>query len=389
MFSKTELDFIEKNLEGNPIELSLAYAKKSDLDYKRLIEQVACRKKAKTKLPELFENKDIVFPPLTNLEQTSSEITAKYKSELARGKSAADLTGGFGIDTIYLSDKFDNFTYVEPNSSLSDIVKENFKVLSLPIECENARAEDFLAKTSHLDFVYLDPSRKNESGKKVVFLEDYSPNVVEMEDVILDKADYALIKTSPLLDIKDTVSKLKNVIEIHIIAVNNDLKEVLYLLQNDRKTNDIIFTCVNFKKNNIVQKEVFTIQEIEYSFPTYSEPLKYLYEPNSAMMKSGGFNLFSHGYRINKLHNNSHLYTSDALRNDFAGRIFEIVKVHNYNKKELSIYEKANITTRNFPDSVEQIRKSTKIKDGGDAYLFATTDINDKLIIIACKKIES
>ena len=388
MFTPKEFTFILENLDKDPYELALKYAKKKDLDYSKMIDQIKARKKAAHKLPELFSKEYIVYPPTKNLEQSSSEITAKYKSEILTGKKGADLTGGFGIDTIYLAKNFEAFSYVEPSSNLVEIAKHNFQILDLKIDVYQESAESFINKSAFLDSVYIDPSRRNLKGEKVVFLEDYSPNIVELQDILLTKAENILIKTSPLLDIKNTMLKLKSLVEIHIISIKNEVKEVLYLLKPNQTSKEVKFYTTNFTSPSSHQIFNFYYKDLENSSAEYSLPQKYIYEPNNAIMKSGAFQLLSAHFKLKKLHKNSHIYTSDTILNEFPGRVFELKKTHSYSKKELKEYKKANITIRNFPESVSQIRKKHKILEGGEIYLFGTTDINDKPIILACTKID-
>lgn len=383
--TEEEKAFIAQHLQDDVRELALKFAGKSPLPYRFLIQQIAARQKAVVKLPTLAANPEILFPPLQNLEQTSSEITADYKSTLISSETGADLTGGFGIDTIAFAKRCTSFHYIEPNAELAELSSYNFNLLALPITVHQQPCEVFLAQhTSPLDFIYLDPSRKDANKQKVVFLEDYSPNVLEIKDDLLRLSEAILIKTAPLLDITDTIRKLESVSEVHIVAVKNEVKEVLYLLNKNKKTTTI--KTINF---TATENQTFDFEmNTETPQNTYALPQKYLYEPNAAIMKSGGFFKLGNALDLAKLHPNSHLFTSEILISTFPGRVFEIKAVLPYRKKEIQHMVKANITVRNFPDNVDTIRKKLKIKPGGEGYLFATTLIDDKPVLLECRKIE-
>ncbi|MGB0897381.1 MAG: THUMP-like domain-containing protein, partial [Flavobacteriaceae bacterium] len=352
-----------------------------------LAEQIIARQKCKNKLPLWYKSNEIYYPNKLNIEQTSSEKTAKYKAELVSGKHLIDLTGGFGIDSYYFSKKIDQVTHCEINPNLSEIVAHNYSKL----DCENintitADGIDFLNQNSTTyDWIYIDPSRRNDVKGKVFLLNDCLPNVPEHINVLFNKADNILIKTSPLLDIKNGIRELKYVKNIHVVAVQNDVKELLFTLEH-KYDGPIHIKTVNITKP--------TPQAFEFILDTpatvnYSNAKQYLYEPNAAILKSGGFNTIAQQFNLNKLHQHSHLYTSNELI-EFPGRRFEVVEALEYNKKTLKKRfknSKANITTRNFPKSVDIIKKELQIKDGGDVYLFFTTAPNSEKVVLQCNKI--
>ena len=350
-----------------------------------LIQQIESRNKIEKKLPTWFQTKNIFYPPKLNLEQTSSEITAKYKASIINGKTLADLTGGFGIDSYFFSEIFEEVQHFEINKSLSEIASYNFSVLQrINIKCI---AEDGLQQIQNkqYDVIYIDPSRRNDRKGKVFLLNDCLPNVPENLDLILNNCKHLLIKTSPMLDITVGLNELQYVSEIHIIAVNNEVKELLWLINKGFSKTPKIKT-VNFNKTS---NEKFDFVWGDESHSNFSSPLKYLYEPNAAVLKSGGFHLIPERYSVQKLHKNTHLYTSDELV-DFPGRKFIINATIPYSKKEIKKslqINKANITIRNFPESVSKIRKKFKISDGGDDYLFFTTSEGNQKIILACSKV--
>lgn len=356
---------------------------------KELIEQLEAKKKCKNKLPSWFNTPNIYYPNKLNIEQTSSEQTARYKSKLTHGKTLVDITGGFGVDSYFFSKQIDTVFHCEINSELSKIAKHNFKIFD-----QNNIAnipEDgiqFLKKNDQkFDWIYIDPSRRNNDKEKVFLLKDCLPNLPENLHVLFVKTKNILVKTSPLLDISQSIKELDFVKEIHVVAINNEVKELLYILEHGFKK-DITINAINLIRDQEVFFN-FSLQEEPSVVVTYNNPEKYLYEPNSAILKSGGFKSIAKAYGVKKLHQHSHLYTSEALI-DFPGRRFEIKTVLPYSKnalKELKI-TKANITTRNFPTSVVELRKKHKIKDGGDVYLFFTTNLDNKHIVIISKKVQ-
>ena len=381
-------EFININLNSDVNTLLLKGTRFDNVDTKEIIEQIEAKKRCEKKLPTWFTSKNIYYPNKLNIEQTSSETTAQFKSELISGQSIIDLTGGFGVDCFYFSKQFKTVAHCEINKTLSNIVKHNYIQLGVRnIKTIKADGIEYL-KTSgkKYDWIYVDPSRRHDSRGKVFFLNDCLPNIPEQLNLILKKTNNILIKTSPLLDISIGIGELKHVKTIHIAAVNNEVKELLWVLENG--FNDAVtIETVNIKKetNDYFKFSIENEKQIESK---YSKPLTYLYEPNSAILKSGAFHSISQQLNIFKIHKHSHLYTSNLL-NDFPGRIFKIESIVAYNKKELKKLgiKKANITTRNFPESVQNIRKKFNIKDGGSNYLFFTTDLNNNKIIISTIKI--
>lgn len=382
-------DYINHNLKSNIEQLIFKGSPFKEVSIQELANQIVAKQKSEKKLPAWFQTKNIYYPPKLSIEQTSSEITAEYKSKLIDGDSIIDITGGFGVDCYAFSKRFKKVVHCEINKELSEIVSYNYEQMGVSnIEIVATNGLEYLKSTSEkFDCIYIDPSRRNEKKGKVFLLSDCAPNVPENLDFLFEKSNTILIKNSPILDITSTISELKFVKEIHIIAINNEVKELLFLLKKDIKQSIEVITC-NFLK--IKTQEFRFVLGKDFCFE-YSLPLKYLYEPNAAILKSGGFNQVAGQQKVNKLQQHSHLYTSESLVKDFPGRIFKINNVFTYNKKRIKkqITEtKANITTRNFPKTVAQIRKETKLKDGGSAYLFFTTNLNNELIIIDCTKSE-
>ena len=381
-------EFINTNIDYNISELLLKGIPFKTIDSKLIIEQIDAKKRCKKKLPTWFDAENIYYPNKLNIEQTSSETTAKYKASLVSGNYLIDLTGGFGVDAYYFSKQIKNVSHCEINKELSELVEHNFEALNiLNIKCFNESGIEALKRLDQpFNWIYIDPSRRDNSKQKVFLLADCEPNIKTFQSLFLKYANNVMIKTSPLLDLSATLADLESVKEIHVVAVNNEVKELLWILERNFE-GAVIVKTVNLQKNNS-QHFDFNFKDEPEAQVNYSKPLTYLYEPNSAILKSGSFNSVSEILDINKLHKHSHLYTSEILL-DFPGRHFKIEKVLPFNKKILSNEKitKANITTRNFPLSVNDIRKKLKIKDGGNIYLFFTTDINNLKIIIICSKV--
>lgn len=389
LLQKEIQDFITKNLEKNVATLALQKNKFPNTDWTEILNQIAAKQKAKLKLPTWFFAENIIYPSKISIEQTSSEKTAEYKSQLVSGENLIDLTGGFGVDDYYFSKKVNQVTHCEINHELSEIVKHNFEQLSVSnIDCIAGDSLEILtALNKKFDWIYIDPSRRNDAKGKVFMLKDCLPNVPELLDSYFRYSSNIIIKTAPILDISAGLSELRNVSAIHIIALENEVKELLWILEKN-SSKPIRITTVNLSKNKPEEFSFELTNSVLVS--SYSLPKKYLFEPNSAIMKSGGFDVIPSYFNIEKLHQHSHLYTSENLIN-FPGRIFEIKKSISYSKSEMKQFlenQKANITTRNFPDSVEIIRKKWKIADGGNLYCFFTTDANNNKIVLLCDKLK-
>lgn len=379
--------FIENNIDSNITSLLLKGCAFPLVDTKEIIEQIEAKKKCKYKLPKWFQTENIYYPNKINIEQTSSEVTAKYKASLVEGNSIIDITGGFGVDCYYFSKQFKTVTHCELDSNLSRIVKYNYKQLGiLNIDVQHTDGITVLSNNSkQFDWVYADPSRRHDSKGKVFFLNDCLPNIPEHLDSIFKYSKNLMIKTSPLLDLSVGINELNFVKTIYVIALNNEAKELLWVLEKGYK-NKVTVKTVNITKGSYQIFNFFLEDEKKFE-PQYSNPLTYLYESNTAILKAGAFNAVAKSFNIFKLQKHSHLYTSIELI-DFPGRQFKIEKTIPYHVKTIKKLglKKANITTRNFPETVSQIRKKLEIKDGGNAYLFFTTDYNlNKIVIITSK----
>ncbi len=380
-------DFINKNLSTDISSLLLKHPKIEGVETKIVVEQIQAKLKSKKKLPTWFNTPNIYYPSKLNIEQTSSEKTAIYKSNLVQGNTLLDLTGGFGVDSYYFAKVFNKVIHCEINPELSQIAAHNFQTLKQDnIICKAVDGMEFLATSDKVDCIYLDPSRRDQTKKKVFLLRDCTPDITEIHTDLLSKASKVLVKVSPLVDISKAIQDVNQINEIHIVAVNNQVKEMLLLLTKD--TSNTLIKAVNIKEDTTEEFSFDYFMESE-SISNYTPPLTYLYEPNAAILKSGGFDTVSQYYNINKLHSSTHLYTSDQLI-DFPGRRFLIKQIIPYNKQGIKIlkgYTKANISIRNFPQSVDKLRLQLKIKDGGSDYIFFCTESNNAKIAIITVKV--
>ena len=379
--------FIRDNLNVDVPTLALRKAPVGT-DFSLALRQIEARQLLQKKVPEWSNNEDLLFPPHLSIEQCSSEATAHYKAKLLQGHSLADLTGGLGIDTYYLSRNFQQTDYVERQPELCDLAKHNFEVLKAHIKVRNETAEDYLVHCEPQDCFYLDPARRDTYGRKTVSIGDCTPDVLVLQDLLCQKADNVMVKLSPMLDISKAFEELKQVKEVHVLAVNNECKELVFLMRRGYLGQPMLFAA-NLLTNQPV--ESFTFSE-EHDCPLHLADHigQYLYEPNAALMKAGCYKLLAERYGVLKLHKNSHLYTSETLVSSFPGRIFIVEGSAVYNKKIkntfLSDLDKANLAVRNFPLSVDELRKTMKIKEGGETYLFATTLRNEEKVIVRTKK---
>ncbi len=387
ILNKDVQDFITNNLKSDIAKLIFKGSPFKDITIQELANQIIAKGKCEKKLPTWFNAPGIYFPNKLNIEQTSSEITAEYKANLIAGDSLIDLTGGFGVDAYYFATHFKKVTHCEINDTLSKIVNHNFTVLNKHnVETIATDGISYLAKQpKKYDWIFIDPSRRDAQRKKVFFLNQCLPDITEHVDLFFEYSSNILVKLSPLLDLSKTLNDLKYVKEIHCVAVKNEMKELLFVLEKNYNKSPKIIT-INFIYNEMY-KYVFQsnrITDIKYNFID-----NYLYEPNVAILKSGGFKHLSADFNLSKLHPNTHLFTSNKLI-DFPGRRFKVLEVLNFDKKTIKkIFHKtkANISCRNFPISVEDIRKKFKILEGGATYLFFTTNLENSLQVINCKKV--
>ena len=392
--NQATIDFIHEHAEADVRQLALQGTKNPEVDLSFALEQIAGRQKAKTKLPSWAAVDGIVYPPHLSMEQCSSEQTARYKALIAgKGALIVDLTAGFGVDMAFMSQGFQKAIYVERQAPLCAISSENFKLLGLNhIEVICADGIDYLHQLEHADLIFLDPARRDDHGARTYGIADCTPNVLELRDELFEKADRVMLKLSPMLDWRKAVEDLGHVNEVHIVSVDNECKELLLILSKEKKPLKLL--CVNndqvFEGDQGDWLNERSIAEIRVPVPMSSQA--YLFEPNASIMKAGCFTLLEQRFNVSQLDKNSHLFVSDHDISDFPGRRFTIEKTTSMNKRELKTalagIDKANITVRNFPLSVAELRKRLKLKDGGNLYLFATTLADGQHQLFLCRKTE-
>lgn len=338
---------------------------------------------AKHKFPTFYQTKGIYFPPSINLEQASSEATAQYKSSLVNGRKLIDLTAGLGIDSIAFSQSFDEVIHVEQNPELSEIVQHNVNTLGRNIKCFNGTFEEYFNQNpdEKYDVIYLDPARRNDAGRKFI-LEDLEPNILEYIPIFFEKSNQIIVKLSPLLDLSLTIQQIPSIKEIHLVALKNEVKDFLILLEKDFTTTNPKIVCVNLESNQDIFS--YNFEEESQTIAAFSSVKKYIYEPNVSILKAGAFKKIGATYGVYKLHQNTHLYTSDQFIENFPGRIFE-VNDHIKNPKKEIAKSKANLLVKNYPENIDLIKKKFKINDGGETTLIFTQSI-EGIHILRTKK---
>ncbi len=368
-------------------------------------DQISGRRKAKLKLPLWFATPNIIYPPSINIEQSSSEATARFKIKILKQNPnaalnrAADLTGGFAVDSFFLSSIFKEIDYIEPDENLFEITKHNLtilqeargKKLEARIHHHHTTAEKFLeAANGTFSLVYIDPSRRTKGNQKIFRFADCVPNVTQLQDIVFQKADRLLVKASPMLDLLQGIKELKHVEKVFVVAVGNECKEVLFLCNMGFEGEPVI-EAVNLSvtANQHITSFDFLLSEEKSSTTEFSNPLRYLYEPNAAILKAGAFKLIANRFSLKKIQQHTHLYTSENLITDFPGRIFEIEALIKPDAKVVRQHfpeGKANVVTRNYPLSPEELKKKTGLKDGGEKFLIGFSGVKEKFVAV-CNKI--
>ena len=424
IMNQAMFDFICQHQDDDVRQLAFLGSKYPEVDMPFALDQIRGRKMARVKLPRWASIDGIIYPPHISMEQCSSEATALYKAELAerllnqqkikicefttkdtvapkfaknegtcenQGKVGfADLTGGFGVDFSYIAERLGvRAMYVERQEHLCEKAKENFLRLGLAnAEVKNGDGIEVLHTLEHLSLIFIDPARRDDAGNKVVSLKDCTPDVTILQEEMLSKADYVVIKLSPMLDWHRAVNELSHVREVHIISVNNECKELLLVL-SARNMGNLRIYCVNDAQSFVCEESDMEASSVKIA-PSTLEEMQYLYEPNASLMKAGCFGVLSGRYDARMLSKNSHLFVSREPITAFPGRSFRIIAVSSFNKKELKRHlsgiTKANIATRNFPLSVAELRKRLKLKDGGETYIFATTLSDESHVLVITNK---
>ena len=387
----TNETFIAMNKDADVRSLALSKAPEGiDLHY--CLQQIEGRQIAQRKLPSLAKTEGIVYPAKISLEQCSSEQTALYKRQLAERlmpkdrKNMVDLTGGFGIDFASLAQLFDASDYVESNEDLCKIERHNISLLNIAhAKIHNTTSEDFIDGMGDYCLIYIDPSRRDSAGRKMVALSDCSPNIEALQDKLLAHAPFVIVKLSPMLDIQDTLRRLPYTSEVHVVSLGGECKEILLVLNQSKP-------AIRYYCTDITTQVLTYCSDVLDTTPTIAPNLeRYLYEPNASIMKAGIQNTLCQTYNISKLHPFSHLFTSAHFIGDFPGRTFLIEDYCSFAKKDLKRMlegiTQCNLTVRNFPSTVAELRKRLKLREGGDCYLFATTLGDGSHVLLRCKQV--
>ena len=386
MANQATLEFICQHRYDDIRQLALQGRKYPEVDMTYALEQIAGRQKAQTKLPTWAALDGIVYPAHISMEQCSSEMTAKYKAKIAgSGTLFVDLTAGFGVDAAFISRNFNHAITIEQQSYLCEISSANYKLLgydNIQVVCGDG--VEYLHSIKSADLIFIDPARRDEHGSRTYGIADCTPNILPILDELLEKAERVMVKLSPMLDWRKAVEDIRKVSEVHIVSVDNECKELLLIISKNASplklfcvNNDSVFEC-------IVDDSTFVYPVRQCESPVF------LYEPNASIMKGGCFGAVSARFNIPQIDKNSHLFISDKEVPDFPGRHFTIDRITSMNKRDLKLalcgIEKANITVRNFPMSVSELRKRLKLGDGGDTYIFATTVADGSHRLFVCRK---
>ena len=389
-----EQAFIQEHIEDNVADLVLQGNRYQDVDLKKMASQIAARQQAKHKLPAWYANERLYFPPPLSVEQSSSEATARFKAGLVSGKKLIDLTGGMGIDCFYMSEGFEQTVYFDQQKDVAEVAAYNFRQLGVAHKIK-VRAEDAIAALSKIpesaDWIYADPARRDDRQRKVAQLADCTPNLTGTLPTLFRSAPNILVKTAPLLDIDLAISQLGFVQEVYVIGLDRECKEVLYTLkQTPVVAADIPIKARILNEDGSIRHSFdFTRRQESDLVADFSEPQKYLYEPHAAILKAGAFKSIATQFGLAKLAANTHLYTAEEFVADFPGRSFEVVAVCKPDARalaELVPEGKANLTLRNFPGRVDDLRKKWRLKEGGDAYLFAAELSGGRKVVIVARK---
>ena len=391
--------FIRQHQDDDIRQLALRGTKDPEVNLAFALQQIDGHRRALEKLPSWAAIEGIVYPPHLSMEQCSSEQTARYKAEVAgSGESFVDLTAGFGVDSAFIAQRFKKAVCVELQPELCAISSANLQLLGLrQIEVVNGNGIDYLHTMPPADLVFIDPARRDEHGGRTYGIADCTPNVLEIIDELLAKAQRVMIKLSPMLDWRKAVEDIgkQYVSAVHIVSVNNECKELLIELKRwkGEEVKEMKVVCVNLLSDGSEERFEFDaqtpspIKTFHYSLFTFH----FLYSPNASVMKAGCFDLLAERFGVMPLHVNSHLFVSDVRVSDFPGRAFIIEKTTTMNKRELKEslagMTQANIAVRNFPLSVADLRKRLKLQDGGDTYIFATTVENVGHLLLICRKL--
>ncbi len=382
--------FIKANSNASVTKIALSQSPFVGVTASELAQQIDGKQRLAKKIPQWIDTQGIYYPQRQSLEQCSSFSTANYKSNLIKGSRVLDITGGMGVDTWAMAQKITQMVYCEQNKELCDITRHNFSVLGAKnITVFNGDALLLLQqKKEPFDTIYIDPARRDTYNRKMVSFTDCQPDVIENMELLWQHTSHILIKASPMLDINRAMGELQNVKEVHVVAVKNECKELLFLLEKGFSA-ETRFFAINLEVENQPCFS-FTAEGESQANPNISLPQQYIYEPNTAILKSGAFKLPAVRYGIEKLHHFTHLYTSEQLISDFPGNIYHIRHICDYNKKQIKKLlpeKKVNIKCYNFVDKPAVLQKRLQLKDGGSQFLFGIKNKKEKYQLLLCEKV--
>jgi len=412
------LQFVREHRQDDVRGLMLSAQRWPQVDVRQACVQIAAWQRARQKLPSWAANDAIRYPEQLSMEQCSSELTARYKGEVARRhllasgegrteatRRMADLTGGFGVDATMLAQSLSpcRLTFVERSPELCDLARHNLPLLGvdradvLCTDCEQA-----LARLPRQHLLFLDPARRDQHGGRTYAIADCTPDVARLLTSLRERCDVLMLKLSPMLDLSAALRELQGVGEVHVVSVDGECKELLLIIKGSaaspaQDTTPLAgergeaYVCVNLSDRHPRQTFVFTHAEERQAACPYTTTLRrYLYEPNASVLKAGAYKCVAQRYSLEKLHPSSHLYTADTLVADFPGRCFEVVASSDFAKRKLKALlaglSKANLSVRNFPLGVAELRRRLHLGEGGDDYLFATTLADGQHALVRCRK---
>ena len=386
--------YIKSHENSELSKLALSGSPDPDWPFTLVLEQIKLRRKSKAKLPEFHDVEDYIFISQNLLEQASSQACALYKASLMSGRTFCDLTSGHGVDSYYIAQHFKRANLVERDPVTAKMLQHNFDTLSgqrkldcdVTVHCTSA--EDFLEGLEKVDSIYLDPQRRSDSKRGIYDLSKNSPDVIALLPLLQNKAKRVLLKTSSFLDIPKTIQDLKFVSEVHVVQYQDDCKEVLYVLGFEKKIQreEVRIIAVDINEDGKLIKEFQSSPEDEAKAEfSLAMPQNYIYEAGPAFMKAGGFKLLAERFNLKKLHSQTHLYTSNDICQEFPGKFYKVEDLKPVQSKALTI-RKADLVIRNFPGSVEALRKKLKIKDGGQHRIYACTLMDNTKRLVICAK---
>jgi len=389
-------NFIQEHLNDDTSDLLLSAHKYPDIDMPFAVDQIESRKRLKTKLPEWYTNAELIMGGRVPCEQCSSEQTARYKQSIIDGaESLCDMTGGMGVDLYYMSEGMKRVIYTERQEALCGNAEHNFNVLGRDVEIRNGDGRELPIPS--LDVIYLDPARRAQDGSRVYAIEDCEPNVIEWQEELLSHAKTLLVKLSPMVDITDALRKMRGVTEVHVVGVRNECKEVLIKCSVDKEDGEVVFHCVDFLSNreirySFVKDDEMAVKVIPSDlFTSANGEVTYLYEPDVTLMKSQAFRNVCKDFNVCQLDYDTRLMASHELIPNFPGRIFSIDEIIPFSSKVLKRLKfritKANISTRNFSLTADELRKRSGLKDGGDVYLFGAKVQSAGNMLFICSKV--